>query len=485
MACQACRQRKVKCSGDEPCKQCSRLSLVCQYAARSPNSRSRKWITRGEIIDACRPSKTGSSPEQLVEKSTTTSETQMLRTDEVTNQDIILIQNAGFMDKIYEDYAEYVLPVIPIMSKAEFRNAAHESVVANTRALVIVLTAITLHMTPGGAEGSQRHQLRVTALIVKALQIHEPMLPGHEVDVGCVLVSLLTAVCFFANHHQPELAFYYLQEATIKLQMMHTAQSATTSSQPLEKRAQMERLHWLLFIHERFFAISQYRPAVLTVPSSPPLRDPSWTDHIQDGFEQLIHLFRSVDHKFIEHWRNRQEPSMTLDWVRSKQAELGENIESWETQIIPLTAMQQIDLIVTCYWLRILVWQMALSRLLLNSEAGFEHDFISMVFPVSLTYRLQSYLESTPRQAVEVHGTGILRKIFDITITLADVLEYVIGVTDHYEDENHSLDHFLFFYHYLINMSDFYSVERSVLEDRKAKLLVLLPSVQTLSRDRI
>jgi hypothetical protein len=460
--------------------------LVCEYAAQSPSSRSRKWITRGEIINAFTPSKTDLSPEQLVETSTTASPTSMLHTDEVANQDIILMQNAAFMDKIYEDYTEYVLPVIPIVSKTEFRNAAQDpNLVANTRALVIVLTAVTLHMTPGGAEGSQLHQLRVTALVVKALQIHEPMLPGHEVDVGCVLVSLLTAVCFFANHQQPELAFYYLQEATIKLQMLHTAQSATGSSQPLGKRAQMERLHWLLFIHERFFSISQYRPAVLTVPSSLPSHDPSWTGGIQDGFVQLIQLFRSVDHKFIEHWRNRQEPSMTLDWVRSKQAELGENIESWEARITPLTAMQQIDLIVTSYWLRILVWQMALSRLLLNSEEGFEHDFTSIVFPMSLSYRLQSYLESTPRQAVEVQRTGILRKIFDITITLADVLEYVIGVTDHYEDENHSLDHFLFFYHYLINMSDFYSVERSVLEDRKAKLLMLLPSTQILSRDRI
>lgn len=134
---------------------------------------------------------------------------------------------------------------------------------------------------------------------------------------------------------------------------------------------------------------------------------------------------------------------------------------------MPLTAMQQIDLVVTCYWLRVLVWQMALSRLLLHSEEGFEHDFTSIVSPVSLSYRLQSYLESTSRQAVEVHDTGILHKIFDITIALADVLEYVVGVTDHYEAENHSLDHFLFFYHYLINMSDFYKVERSVGEEKR------------------
>ena len=82
-------------------------------------------------------------------------------------------------------------------------------------------------------------------------------------------------------------------------------------------------------------------------------------------------------------------------------------------------------------------------------------------------------------------GFEYLHKIFDITITLADVLEYGVGVTDHYEDENHSLGHFLIFSHYLINMSDFYMVERSVLEDRKAKLLVLLPLAQILSRDRI
>lgn len=406
----------------------------------------------------------------------------MPHADDAVKQDLILMQDATFMDNIYDNYAEYVLPLIPIVSRTEFQRAAETlDPETSTQALVIVLTAITLHMTPGNADDSQQHQLRITALFVEALRIHGPMLPGHEVDVGCILVSLLTAVCFFANHHQSRLAFYYLQEAIIKLQMLCTAQSAAGSSQSPESRAQTERLHWLLFIHERFFSLSRYQPASLTAPSSLPSRDRSWADGIQDGFIQLVLLFRNVDHEFIENWRNRQNPTMTLDWVRLKQAEMGENIGSWEAQIMPLTAMQQIDLIVTCYWLRVLVWQMALSRLLLNSEEGFEHDFTSIVFPMSLSYRLQSYLKSTPRQAVEVHGTGILRKIFDIAITLADVLEYVTGVTEDYEDENHSLDHFLYFYHYLISMSDFYKVERSVLEDRKAKLLVLLPSAQMLS----
>ncbi|KAE8139721.1 hypothetical protein BDV38DRAFT_241088 [Aspergillus pseudotamarii] len=32
IACIACRQSKVKCSGDEPCANCIRRSLTCQFS---------------------------------------------------------------------------------------------------------------------------------------------------------------------------------------------------------------------------------------------------------------------------------------------------------------------------------------------------------------------------------------------------------------------------------------------------------------------
>jgi len=333
-------------------------------------------------------------------------------------------------------------------------------------------------MTPVHAELSRQRQQQVMTLLTKALQSRGPLLPGYEVNLQSIMVPLLTAVCFVASQRHVDSGFYYLREAITRLQIVRVKQTETSPSKSLGEQAQLERLYWLLFIHERFFSISFYRQAVLSVLPNFPAQDSCWSAGVQEGFMQIIRLFRAVDRDFLEHWLDRQKPSMTFEWIQSKQAELGDDIDSWEDQIKYLSVMQQVDLIVTCYWLRILVWQMALSKLLLTSNPGFEQEFMSVVFPVTLSSRLRGFLTTTPRQAVEVHGTGILQKIFDITTTLADVLEYVVGVTDRYEDESHNLSHFLFFVNFLVSMSNFDHVGRTVLENKLRKMTALFSPAQ-------
>ncbi|WWD04094.1 hypothetical protein V865_002159 [Kwoniella europaea PYCC6329] len=49
VACQACRERKAKCSGDEVCSRCVQFNLVCEYEEIKRRSPSPKSSSRGKI----------------------------------------------------------------------------------------------------------------------------------------------------------------------------------------------------------------------------------------------------------------------------------------------------------------------------------------------------------------------------------------------------------------------------------------------------
>jgi hypothetical protein len=77
-------------------------------------------------------------------------------------------------------------------------------------------------------------------------------------------------------------------------------------------------------------------------------------------------------------------------------------------------------LIVTRQWLQTLTWQMALSNTLLSSRPS--TDPLSLIMPLRLSTELRELLGTFPSQAIGIHGTGILNKLFEITTTIADVI---------------------------------------------------------------
>lgn len=118
-------------------------------------------------------------------------------------------------------------------------------------------------------------------------------------------------------------------------------------------------------------------------------------------------------------WLDKQKTStMTVDWVKYKHAQVVEKLE--EDFLSELSDTHRVDLIVTRYWLCILLWKKALSSFLLTTDAG--QSVLSIAFPTSLSRTLRQILASVSRQAVHVHGTGIMRKIFEISIALANII---------------------------------------------------------------
>jgi hypothetical protein len=183
------------------------------------------------------------------------------------------------------------------------------------------------------------------------------------------------------------------------------------------------------------------------------------------GFCRIIHLFRIIDTDFVSIWLDKQKTTtMTIDWVKYKHVQMVEKLE--EDFSGELSDIHRVDLIVTRYWLCILLWKKALSSFLLTADA--DQSVLSIAFPTSLSRTLRQILASVSRQAVYVHGTGMMRKIFEISIALADII--LLVPADGQKSMAGTLDDFNFLQEYLLSNPRFEPAERMMLQSKMQSL---------------
>lgn len=476
-ACNACKRRKVKCSGGAVCSRCSRANLHCVYGSVHPAALSRRSIVRGKVIESYRQSLAQEETSNDGGKTCTTL-SQTSQTDETNKAGASRFTTEFFLSFV-EDYCNYTLPTVPIVGEAEFRSAIeamHHS--TQDRSLVYSLTAQTLNLTRTLGRGVPINGDDATILYEMALQNRQPVFFRHQITVKSVMVPLLVSIGMFATGRDVDMGYYYNREAITGVQILRVDDPEHQNSFDPGERAQRERLHWLLFIHDRFHALCSYRPAVMSLLPNIPEDNPSIPPGVTEYFNQLIRVFRVVDDDFIRNWIDKTRPDLTLRWIENKQSELGNDSNTWSAGFETLSDMQQVDLIVTRYWLRTLLWEMALHKSILRSDVqNPNHDFLSLAFPIRLSHQLQHCLSTKPREAVEIHGTGILDKIFEITCTVADLLRYVVPNTCPAEVQSAHVDCFLFLYSFLLKMSKFYHVERALLKAKLHAVQAVFPFV--------
>lgn len=449
--------------------------MHCVYGSVHPASLSRRSIVRGKVIESYRESLAreatsngGGQTSPVLAQVQQTNDTGGVGPSRFTTD---------FFLELVEDFCNYTLPTVPIIGEAEFRSAIaamHHS--TQDRSLVYCLAAQTLHLRRTMGRSADVNPDDATTLYEMALQIRQPVFFRHQISVKSVMVPLLASMGMFSTGRDIDMGFYYNRDAINGVLILHVDDPEHQNSFQPAERAQRERLHWLLFIHERFHALSSYRPAVMTLLPNIPESDSSIPPGVIEYFTQLIYVFRVVDDDFIRNWSDKTRPGLTLAWIEKKQAELGNDTNTWSAGFDMLSDMQQVDLIVTRYWLRTLLWEMALHKSILSSNVqNPNHDFLSLAFPIRLSHQLQHCLSNKPREAVEIHGTGILDKIFEITCTVADLLQYVVPNTCTPEVQSAHVDCFLFLHSFLLKMSKFYHVERALLAVKLQAVQSALP----------
>lgn len=497
-ACDACRTRKVKCDGAQPCSQCLHFDVPCII---SPPGK-RKNPIRGRLVAQVR----GEASEfmQWEERRSSTSATPADRQYPVTS--IAGIVNHGsdmpdtqFLLDLLPDFERVVYPPNPIFSCGEIREVIanmHDS--HEDTALVWAYASVTTFLTQTSEIIHKGVSNQVEDMLRCSLEAH------RRVDLGIGLDGRMTqeapvsikriVTCMFLEtscmaFKSLERSFAFLREAITMIQVLKARQP------PLEgyEKARFERIYWEAYIHERFLTISAGYPSILSPLSTGfPDTDPSVPSYIVLGFNRLIYLFNIVDSPFLIYWQELQEgrginSDITAQWIESKQAELDEDEagaaeadrELRESGCGGLTGFQLADLFVTRLWLRTIVWQLALSKGLLSSTpAENTHEGLSLQFPARLSNQLRNLVSRLDSVAsVDTQGSGIIQKLFEITSTIADVLALPLGYGQPKREMKAQVEDFIFLVKWLFQFERIRGQQKNYLGEKVSVLQELYPVV--------
>lgn len=351
-----------------------------------------------------------------------------------------------FFIDLLPDFSESVFPLCPVVSPEQMRQAiATMNESAEDAALVYAYAAMTINRTRSSWAVHEELAALMGNLILRSIKATralesaaDDLLAGTlgpwKVSVSRILTTVFLSVCVFNLGHV-ERSFAILREGVAMLQTVST-RHFNPKYEP--GHAQWQRLYWIMYLNDRHMALlfPLRTGALAALMSGLPAVDEQIPPRIDHGFRRLVNLFLVLDDEFVAHWRAQQNPeedihpAVTPEWVKRKQAELDDDAAQTAAQdcerkargLDDLSELQRIDISITRLWLRTMVWQLALSRGLLCSSPT--HEGLSLHFPVISICReihpLLMQLESIT--SVGYHGSGMLQKLFDITSTIAEVL---------------------------------------------------------------
>ncbi|KAF4332474.1 transcription activator [Fusarium beomiforme] len=484
-ACDPCRVRKVKCSGTNPCSQCGHLNLACVYSAATSR---RKPTVRGRLVAQIRE---GVRPDDA--RSNSASPQNDDPSPVAYNAIPTSIGSAyspDFFLGLLHDYERVVFPVNPIILPSEIVTAIQGMDQSfEDAALVYAYAAVTVNLSQTSWNPDCDVPFRITELMNLSFKAHKQaemstgIMGKFPVSVKRIVTCLFLEICLM-TFKRFDRTFIILREAIAMIQMLDLDRykDASLTDHELSTR---QRLYCEISIHERFFTIVSGHPAILPrLNPSLPAMDHEIPCHINEGFNRLIELFHVLDDTFLSHWRAQQDPQctapeMTATWIEHKQAELDQNeIDAAETDNAlvangcGLTELQHVDLFITRLWMRILVWQLALSQGLLQSAPPQNsHECFSMHFPAQrLSTQLRNLVLRLERvDSIGLHGSGIFQKLFEITSTVADVLALPIGCEEA-RDAEARVEDFLFLVTFLLSFDRIHQSQREYLKEKLSAL---------------
>ncbi|OAQ60504.1 C6 transcription factor [Pochonia chlamydosporia 170] len=453
-ACDACRVRKVKCNGDQPCAQCAHLNLACIFAPAPPK---RKPGVRGRLVAQLRNkssnsgasnssisqttvtspspvksgsasgdvSSAGSSPTAGVIPVTSIAGIVDNPTSSPRSEQPFTIGGCGFSHDFFlgllPEFEDLVYPVNPVLTPTEIRTAIYN--MHNNyedAALVHAYATVTINLTKtswtmNGCDVASQ----MTTLMQYCLWAHRKAEMGRESDgytgglqgempvtVKRIMTCIWLEISLMA-FKRFDRSYTILREAISMVQMLNMHQycegDTRLSHTELTRR---QRMYWEVYIHERFlFIMSGFPCTMIRLRTGLPFHDDTLPTHVAVGWNRLILLFQNMDDAFLSYWAAQHVPNpilpeITSQWIESKQAQLDQDeADALKAEQEMITAgygtlieLQHVDLFITRLWLRTLVWQLALSQGLLRSTPTQNtHEGLSLHFPAQ---RLSAQLRS-------------------------------------------------------------------------------------------
>ena len=339
------------------------------------------------------------------------------------------------------------------------------------RSFIYAFGACTLNLTRFGDKRTEQVSQDIEILMNLSIQYREPPYASLRPSVISAVQSGFLHNCLMTIQAS-DAAFYYIRDAISRIQLLRIDNSEIMSALAPHERSRRQRLYWQAFIHERFVAILDYRQAILPPLDHLPEDDPTIPISVHEGFNQIIKLFRLLDQDFLRNWLSNQG-NVTSAWVEAKSRELEDEDESESRGLALLSNMQRADLSITREWLRTIVWRMAMSQSLLSSRSS--KECLSLLFPVRLSNSLRQQVTSMSREDIEVHGSSIVQKLFEITDTIADVLIHVPAAT--LEETALRIEDYIFILDFVLLFPTLDQTRRGILMEKLERLKSMFPEV--------
>ncbi|KAF2034611.1 hypothetical protein EK21DRAFT_97265 [Setomelanomma holmii] len=379
--------------------------------------------------------------------------------------------NQAFFLDLIPDYVEGVYPVQPVISEHELRQwISVMDTDQEVRSFIYAFGGCTLNLTRYGDRRTDEVVQTIEHLMDCSIDSMLPPRRHYHSSVMRAMQSIFIHNCLMSLQGV-DAAFFYMRDAITNIQLLRidNAEQAATLSPP--ERSQRQRMYWQAYIHERFIAILDYRHAILPALYTLPEDDPTIPIQVHEGFNQIIKLFRLLDTEFLTSWLGTKDGQVTSKWVEAKSRELEGDPEADARELANLSMMQRADLTITREWLRTLVWRLAMGQTLLSSRSS--KECLSLLFPVRLSQTLRQQVSSMSRQDIEVHGSSITQKLFEITDTIADVLIHVPAAT--LDETALRIDDFLFILDFVLLFPQLDQTRRGILLEKLERLQTMFP----------
>lgn len=261
----------------------------------------------------------------------------------------------------------------------------------------------------------------IRELLNRAMAVQSAMLPGFHASIYRAMTCVLIANCLMFVE-EPAASFIYLRQAVSLFELLHMRPSNAISSQG-EEFSKLQRLHCLLFVHERYQTIAEFRTPIMQQPDIVAGSYPQESSIASVGFKRITKLFGLLDDTFVNLWLDKEtDTSIDISWIQRKSEEFRQDSDDAQEEVFKLSATQYADLTVTRSWLLSILWRIALSRRLLADLP--REVFFSVLFPVQVIRQLRENLGGLTTQAITTHGIGIVQKLFEIADIVADLLIY-------------------------------------------------------------
>lgn len=428
-ACDACHRRKVRCSGGQPCNNCSQATLHCTYLA-VPQKKGPKG-SRAKVISEIRVTQQQASPPRPTPKGATepiafdfnspptsppsTRKPSLLSKETIENCVDFYFTNMSTTAWILDRQIFTELVSSQLIADAEVY-----CLTASLCAFVMVQPGMSLAVAPGShyeGEPPENRYGYANMLLDDIIRVRKSVDYISSPTLTSVHISFFLFSCYFTLEKQ-NVCWFHLREAATLAQIMSMHDESTYVGGDAIESKYKRRTYWLLLVTERAYAMERHRPLSLHATIELPNAQGEAEEEIISGFLHLIGLFRCIDDEFMALW-NKAKSQCTATWLSQLQHQLTNALPS----TLETTESQVADIRITLHWLRMMVWQLSITNGCLSSNSP--DPSLTFKFPIQVARDLIHDVEDISLNAMEVHGIGLIEKLFDVACTLTDIISCV------------------------------------------------------------